>query len=105
MSETIIQLNEAAIKGELKDLVKNSVEETLNALLDHEADELVKHNLLWSYPVIAFPWLLFLFAGIFLYLKEEGLSEKSFFALLAIYVTLFQLPHPWIVEFMLLTVK
>ena len=42
MSETIIQLNEAAIKGELKALVKNSVEETLNALLEHEADELVK---------------------------------------------------------------
>ena len=41
MSENIIQLNEAAIKGELRDLVKNSVEETLNALLDHEADELV----------------------------------------------------------------
>ncbi len=41
MSDNIIQLNEAAIKGELKDLVKNSVEETLNALLDHEADELV----------------------------------------------------------------
>lgn len=41
MSENIIQLNEAAIKGELKDLVRNSVEETLNALLDHEADELI----------------------------------------------------------------
>ena len=41
MSDNILQLNEAAIKGELKDLVKNSVEETLNALLDHEADELV----------------------------------------------------------------
>ncbi len=41
MSDNIIQLNEAAIKGELKDLVKSSVEETLNALLDHEADELV----------------------------------------------------------------
>ena len=41
MSDNIIQLNEAAIKGQLKDLVKNSVEETLNALLDHEADELV----------------------------------------------------------------
>ena len=41
MSDNIIQLNEAAIKGELKDLVRNSVEETLNALLDHEADELV----------------------------------------------------------------
>ena len=34
MSDNIIQLNEAAIKGELKDLVKSSVEETLNALLD-----------------------------------------------------------------------
>ncbi len=42
MSDNIIQLNEAAIKGELKELVKNSVEETLNALLDHEANELVK---------------------------------------------------------------
>ena len=42
MSDNIIQLNEAAIKGELKELVKNSVEETLNALLDHKADELVK---------------------------------------------------------------
>lgn len=42
MSEAIVQLNEAAIKGELKTLVKNSVEETLNALLEHEADELVK---------------------------------------------------------------
>ena len=41
MSDNIIQLNEAAIKGELKALVRNSVEETLNALLDHEANELV----------------------------------------------------------------
>ena len=41
MSDNIIQLNEAAIKGELKDLVKNSVKENLNALLDHESDELV----------------------------------------------------------------
>ena len=41
MSDNIIQLNKAAIKGELKNLVKNSEEETLNALLDHEADELV----------------------------------------------------------------
>ena len=41
MSDNILQLNEAAIKGELKNLVKNSIEETLNALLNHEADELV----------------------------------------------------------------
>ena len=42
MSDNIIQLNEDLIKNNLKDLVRNSVEETLNALLDHEADELVK---------------------------------------------------------------
>lgn len=41
MSDNIIQLNEERIKTELKDLVRNSVEETLNALLDKEADELV----------------------------------------------------------------
>ena len=41
MSEKIIQLNEELIKNDLNDLVRNSVEETLNALLDHEADELV----------------------------------------------------------------
>ena len=41
MSDNIIHLNEAALKGELKDLVRNSVEETLNELLNHEADELV----------------------------------------------------------------
>ena len=42
MSDNIIQLNEDLIKNNLKDLVRNSVEETLKALLDHEADELVK---------------------------------------------------------------
>ena len=41
MSCNIIQLNEDLIKNNLKDLVRDSVEETLNALLDHEADELV----------------------------------------------------------------
>lgn len=41
MSGNIIQLNEDLIKNNLKDLVRDSVEETLNALLDHEADELV----------------------------------------------------------------
>jgi transposase-like protein len=41
MSDNIIQLNEEIIKTELKDLVRTSVEETLNALLDKEADELV----------------------------------------------------------------
>lgn len=42
MSGNIIQLNEDLIKNNLKDLVRDSVEETLNALLDYEADELVR---------------------------------------------------------------
>lgn len=41
MSDKIMQLNEDLIKHDLKDLVRSSVEETLNALLDKEADELV----------------------------------------------------------------
>ena len=41
MSDNIIQLNQELIHTELKDLVKNSVEETLNAMLDAEADRLV----------------------------------------------------------------
>lgn len=40
MSDQIIQLNEEAIKQELGDLVRKSVEDTLNALLDEEADRL-----------------------------------------------------------------
>ena len=42
MSEKIIQLNEAVIKTELKDLVRSSVEETLNELLEKEAAELTR---------------------------------------------------------------
>ena len=41
MSDNIIHLNEAALKGELKNLVRNLVEKTLNELLNHEADRLV----------------------------------------------------------------
>lgn len=41
MSDKIIQLNQELIHTELKDLVKNSVEETLNAMLDAEANKLV----------------------------------------------------------------
>ena len=40
MSDKIIQLNEGVIKKELGDLVRDSVEKTLNELLDHEADRL-----------------------------------------------------------------
>lgn len=39
MSKKIIQLNEGIIKDELKELVRSSVEETLNGLL--EAEELI----------------------------------------------------------------
>ena len=41
MSENIVQLNEQVIHTELKDLVKKSIEETLNAMLDSEADRWV----------------------------------------------------------------
>lgn len=42
MSNQIIQLNEEIIKGELKELVRSSVEETLNNLLDQEAKDLTQ---------------------------------------------------------------
>ena len=34
MSKKIVQLNEEVIKGQLKELVRGSVEETLNELLE-----------------------------------------------------------------------
>ena len=40
MSEKIVQLNEEIIKGQLKELVRGSVEETLNELLEAEAEKL-----------------------------------------------------------------
>ena len=42
MSNKIIHLNEGAIKQELKELVRTSVEETLNELLEKEAQELTQ---------------------------------------------------------------
>ena len=36
MSGAIVQLNKAALKGEMKNSVKSGAEETLNAPLDHE---------------------------------------------------------------------
>lgn len=42
MSEKIVQLNEAIIKSELKELVRGSVEETLNELLEAGADKLTQ---------------------------------------------------------------
>ena len=40
MSEKIVQLNEEVIKGQIKELVRGSVEETLNELLEAEAEKL-----------------------------------------------------------------
>ena len=42
MSEKIVQLNEEVIKGQIKELVRGSVEETLNELLDAEAEKLTQ---------------------------------------------------------------
>ena len=42
MSKKIVQLNEEVIKRDLKELVRKSVEETLNELLDQEAAEWTK---------------------------------------------------------------
>lgn len=41
MSESIVSFNEQAIKDELRELVCQTVEDTINALLDEEADDLV----------------------------------------------------------------
>ena len=38
MSEKIVQLNEGVIKSQIKELVRGSVEETLNELLEKEAE-------------------------------------------------------------------
>ena len=37
MSEKIVQLNEEITKGQIKELIRSSVEETLNELLEKEA--------------------------------------------------------------------
>ena len=42
MSEKIVQLNEEVIKDQLKELVRGSVEETLNELLEQEAEQLTQ---------------------------------------------------------------
>lgn len=42
MSERIVQLNEDVIKGQIKELVRDSVEETLNGLLEAEAEQLTQ---------------------------------------------------------------
>ena len=42
MSEKIVQLNEEIIKGQIKELVRGSEEETLNELLEKEAESLTQ---------------------------------------------------------------
>ena len=42
MTEKIVQLKKAVIKSELKELVRGSVEETLNELLEQEAEKLTQ---------------------------------------------------------------
>ena len=42
MSEKIVQLNEEVIKSQIKELVRGSVEETLNELLEKEAESLTQ---------------------------------------------------------------
>ena len=42
MSEKIVQLNEEVIKGQIKELVRGSVEETLNGLPDVGAEKLTQ---------------------------------------------------------------
>ena len=42
MSEKIVQLNEEVINGQIKELVRGSVEETLNELLEQEAEKLTQ---------------------------------------------------------------
>ena len=41
MSEPIVTFNENAIKDELREFVRKTVEDTINALFDEEADDLI----------------------------------------------------------------
>ena len=44
MSEKIVQLNEEVIKDQIKELVRGSVEETLNELLEVGAQKLIQRS-------------------------------------------------------------
>ena len=44
VTDTIITLNEQTLKNQLGELVRVSVEETLNKMLDAEADQLANAN-------------------------------------------------------------
>ena len=42
MSNNIVQFNEEIIKGQIKELIRSSVEETVNELLEAEAEKLTQ---------------------------------------------------------------
>ena len=41
MSDPIVSFNEQAVRDDLRELVRKTIEETINAMLDEEADQLV----------------------------------------------------------------
>lgn len=41
MSNPIVSLDEQAARDELRELVRKTIEETINAILDEEADQLI----------------------------------------------------------------
>lgn len=41
MSKPIVSFGKQAVKGKLRELVRKTIEETINAILDEEADRLV----------------------------------------------------------------
>lgn len=58
MSEKIVQLNEEVIKGQIKELVRGSVEETLNELLGAISRLIVSTKVLTKkiYTISLFSW-------------------------------------------------
>ena len=50
--EKIIQFNESAIQGHLSEMVRHSVEATLNQMLDAEADRLCHRQIDWRVPML-----------------------------------------------------
>lgn len=42
MSEKLVQLNKEAIKGQIKELIRDSIEKTLSELLKAEAEKLTR---------------------------------------------------------------
>ena len=54
MSEKIVQLNEEIIKGQLKELVRGSVEETLNELLEKQRNSYGNDSKAYDFSLILF---------------------------------------------------